>query len=94
MDHSDTKLTLIFLFSLPRSGSTLCQRILGAHEGIETVAEPYILLPLIHSLKGKGIYSIYSHEHAVTVIQDFCLNLSRGRDDYLAEMHEFALRLY
>jgi hypothetical protein len=37
--------TAIFLLSLPRSGSTLAQRILAAHEGIATTSEPWILLP-------------------------------------------------
>ena len=35
----------IFLFSLPRSGSTLLQRVLMSHKDIASVAEPWLMLP-------------------------------------------------
>ena len=45
---------LIFLISQPRSGSTLLQKILGNHKDIETVGEPWILLPgLINNFSGN-----------------------------------------
>lgn len=84
----------VFLFSLPRSGSTLCQRILGAHSEIATVSEPNILLHFLYSLKERDVYSTYNHQRAVNGIRDFCHTLPNGIDDYLAEMGEFALRLY
>jgi hypothetical protein len=40
--------TPLFLLSLPRSGSTLAQRILAAHGGIATTSEPWILLPYLY----------------------------------------------
>jgi hypothetical protein len=84
----------LFLFSLPRSGSTLCQRILGAHHDIGTAYEPFILLPFLYSLREKGVYSEYYHEHAAIGIQDFCSEFPNGVNDYLAEMRNFVLRLY
>ncbi len=43
--------TPILLLSLPRSGSTLVQRVLGAHQGVATAAEPWLLLALLAPLR-------------------------------------------
>jgi hypothetical protein len=40
-------ITPIFVLSLPRSGSTFVQRVLTAHEGVASAAEPWVLLPLL-----------------------------------------------
>ena len=84
----------LFLFSLPRSGSTLVQRILATHEDIATVSEPWILLPYFYTLRKRGIYAEYNHTSAVLAVEDFCGALPGGREDYVAELRELALRLY
>src|SRR5215211_9414871 len=84
----------LFLFSLPRSGSTLAQRILAAHEPIATASEPWILLPYLYTLREHGIYAEYSHRVLVQAVKDFCAVLPGGRNDYVAEIRRFALRLY
>lgn len=84
----------IFLFSLPRSGSTLIQRILSTHKEISTTAEPWILLPYLYTLKEKGIYSEYAHNITSTAINDFCLELPKGKTDYLDSIRKFSLDLY
>jgi hypothetical protein len=43
--------TPILLLSLPRSGSTLVQRVLGSHEEVATASEPWLLLPLLLPLR-------------------------------------------
>lgn len=86
--------TPLFLFSLPRSGSTLAQRILAAHEPIATASEPWVLLPYLYTLRRGGMYAEYNHGSLVDAIEDFCDVLPAGREDYLAEIREFALRLY
>ena len=83
-----------FIFALPRSGSTLTQRILASHKDIATVTEPHILLYYIYSLKDRGVYSRYNHQSLVWAIQDFCNELPNGVEDYLAELRTFVLRLY
>ncbi|MBA3701438.1 MAG: sulfotransferase [Rubrobacteraceae bacterium] len=45
------KSTPLFLLSLPRSGSTLAQRFLAAHDAIATASEPWILLPYFYTLR-------------------------------------------
>lgn len=88
------KVRPLFLFSLPRSGSTLLQRILGAHHSIATTSEPWILLPLIYTLREKGIYTEYRHATAMIAIEDFYNEMPKGVADYLAEIRSFVLNLY
>jgi hypothetical protein len=89
-----TEPTPLFLLSLPRSGSTLAQRILAAHEPIATASEPWILLPYLYTLRERGIYAEYSHRVLVQAVEDFCTVLPGGRNDYVAEVRRLALRLY
>lgn len=84
----------LFIFSLPRAGSTLIQRILTAHTDISTVAEPWILLPYLYTVKEKGVYAEYGHGVMTKAIQDFCTNLPNKQDDYLTEIHDFIIKLY
>jgi hypothetical protein len=84
----------IFLFSVSRSGSTLVQRIIGAHEGVSTASEPWLLLPHAYTLRRQGVDAEYVHPLLVTAIEDFCDELPGGRDDYLDELRGFVLRLY
>lgn len=84
----------IFLFSLPRSGSTFMQRILTAHEKISSVAEPWILLPLLYPLKKEGVYSEYSHVTMQRALHDFFAELPGGELDYLEAVRKCALDLY
>jgi hypothetical protein len=89
-----TELTPLFLLSLPRSGSTLAQRILAAHEAIATASEPWILLPYLYTLRERGAYAEYNHRVLVRAVEDFCDVLPHGREDYIREIRELALRLY
>ena len=84
----------IFIFSLPRSGSTLLQKILTTHSEIETTAEPWILLPYIYAQKDTGIQAIYDQHLCSEAITDFIQQLPQREDDYLYELREFILRLY
>jgi hypothetical protein len=84
----------IFLLSISRTGSTLIQRIVAAHEGIATASEPWLLLPHAYTLRRQGIDAEYVHPLLVEAIEDFGERLPRGEDDYLEEMRAFALRLY
>jgi hypothetical protein len=84
----------IFLFSVSRSGSTLTQRVIAAHDGVATVSEPWLLLPYAYALRREGVSAEYFHPLMVTAIDDFCRQLPAGVEDYRKEMREFALRLY
>jgi len=84
----------IFIFSLPRSGSTLLQRILASHDKISTTAEPWLLLSCFYALKEKGCLAEYNHSVLQQGVSDFCQNLPNGKEDYYVAVRHFAEELY
>lgn len=84
----------VFLYSLPRSGSTLVQRILGSHDAVSTVSEPWLLLPLIGTYVDLDVKASYDHAGAMTAIEDLCDTMPGGKDAYREAVREFALRVY
>ena len=84
----------LFIFSLPRSGSTLLQRILTTHELIASVSEPWILLPLFYTLKNNGIFAEYAHMSLVQATKDIIEELPKGEEDYYKAIRAFALNIY
>lgn len=93
-DDTAQEITPIFLLSLPRSGSTLTQRVLATHPQIGTAAEPWLLLPLLYARRRDGVYSVYRHKLAARGIDDFCAALPHGDQDYNSELRRFVQRLY
>ena len=85
---------IIFLFSLPRSGSTLIQRILGSHEKISTAAEPWLLLPFVYAVRQHGIFAEYDHGICNIAIRDFIEELPKKEEDYVNALASFAQTLY
>ena len=84
----------LFIFSISRTGSTLLQRILGAHEAIATSSEPWILLPLLGPLK-KNIRPLGRwHRLAATGVEEFSRGLEGGQPAFRRELVNTALRLY
>jgi hypothetical protein len=84
----------VFVLSLPRSGSTLLQRMLATHPAIATASEPWLLLPQLYALRERGAAAEYGHRTAARAIADFADALPGGRDDYLAEVRRSTLALY
>jgi hypothetical protein len=84
----------IFIFSAVRSGSTLVQRIVAAHEGVATASEPWLLLPLASTLRRTGVDGGYLHPLMFDAIEDFCAQLPDGDEEYMRELRNLALRLY
>lgn len=84
----------IFIFSTSRSGSTLVQRILAAHEGVTTASEPWLLLPHAYARRERGVDAEYYHPLLHTALEDFAAGLPGGEAAYREEVREFALRLY
>ena len=83
----------IFLFSLPRSGSTLLQRILTTHSCITTTPEPWVLLPLL-SMRRDDVFADYGHATARRAIADFRSRLEGGEGGFDDELRRFVLRIY
>lgn len=53
--------TPIFIFSLPRSGSTLLQRMLMTHPSIASAPEPWTALHAVYAFRDTGMISEYGH---------------------------------
>jgi hypothetical protein len=84
-----------FILSLPRTGSTLLQRILGSHEQIGTSSEPWFLLPLLYALRERGVHAEYEHETMARGTRGFAqAYLPDGEASYLESVHDLAVRLY
>ena len=84
----------IFLLSLPRSGSTLVQRVISAHSEIATTAEPWILLPLYSALEQNLCKAKYGHKFLFEATKDLCNRLPGGSNDYHAAVRAFAEVMY
>lgn len=83
----------LFLFSLPRAGSTLTQRLLAAHPAISSAAEPWLLLPFFGALSGES-YADYDAATARRAVSEFCRVLPGGETLYRAEVARMTGRLY
>jgi hypothetical protein len=84
-----------FILSLPRTGSTLLQRILGSHEQIGTASEPWFLLPLLYALRERGVHAEYEHETMARGTRGFAeAYLREGEASYLRGVHDLAISLY
>lgn len=70
--------TPLFLLSLPRSGSTLLQRILGRHGEIATGPEPTFLLPLFNLVEESDVVATYDHHYTARAIDDFFSSQNDG----------------
>ncbi|HEX4869815.1 MAG TPA: sulfotransferase [Moraxellaceae bacterium] len=86
----------VFLVSLPRSGSTLLQKILCSHSRVGSTAEPWILLPLAamtDEVQG-AVYAEYSHSESVRAIRDLVAAMRGGESAYHAALARFAQEVY
>jgi len=84
----------LFVFSLPRAGSTLVQRVLSAAPEVASTAEPWILLPFLYARRESGIYAEYGHSTLFVAFNEFIGRLPGGEVDYAAELRRFVSRLY
>lgn len=94
MIGADIAARLIFLISLPRSGSTLLQHVLAGHPEVGSTAEPWILLPPIYALRKDGLQSEYGGEAGQVGLSQFLEQLAEGQARYVAAVRGMALELY
>jgi hypothetical protein len=94
MNPSNRTVTPIFLFSLPRSGSTLVQRVLSNHQEISTISEPWLLLPFIYATRDEGVLSEYWHTASSMAIREFIDHMPNGTADYEGQLKIFIQNLY
>ena len=84
----------IFIISLPRSGSTLLQKILTVHKSINSVSEPWILLPLAGMVKRDLVTAEYGQLTCSMALEDLINTMPRGRDDFNALIADYVRSIY
>ena len=85
----------VFVLSPPRAGSTLLQRMLGAHEGIFTHPEPHLITPLAYlGFHDTVDAAPYDHVNAAEAIRSFVDGLPGKEADYLAAVRAYTDRMY
>ncbi|REL36561.1 sulfotransferase family protein [Thalassotalea euphylliae] len=88
-------MTPVFIFSLPRSGSTLVQRILSCHDEISSTPEPWILLPLVNMLKPDAGVAKYSHATSANAINRFANKVNiKVAGNFNSQLATFVQGLY
>ena len=99
---------LIFIISIPRSGSTMLQRVLASHSEIMTIPEPFIITPLAYMLnselsgkKLRGVSSMfinkilgYDYQNTLRSIMNFVDCMPRGKDDFVVACRAFCNVMY
>jgi len=88
-------MSLVFVISPPRAGSTLLQRMMGAHAEIFTHPEPHLITPIAH----LGVYdnvdkAPYDHINAAEATKAFIQGLPAGEEDYLDALRAYTDTLY
>jgi len=86
---------LVFVISPPRAGSTLLQRMLGAHPAVYTHPEPHLISPIAHlGIYGNVDKAPYDHVNAAVAMRSFIEELPRREDDYLDALRAYSDTLY
>lgn len=84
----------IFLLSLPRSGSTLVQRVLSTYPEVATTSEPWLLLPFLTPLEPRMPLATGWQGTVNNAFRDFIAELPRAEQNYLERLRPFAEQLY
>lgn len=86
--------TPIFLLSLPRSGSTLLQRLLATSPRVATTSEPWLLLPQFLGYSDGPVFAAYQQRHLHRAFQEFLERVEGGAEAHREAVRAFALHLY
>src|SRR5690606_14954149 len=62
---------LLFIISQPRSGSTLTQKLLSNNPLVDTVSEPWLLLPLLSIYRPDLVDAKYNYPNALKAFFDY-----------------------
>lgn len=85
---------LIFLISLPRSGSTLLQRLLAGHPDVQTSAETWLMLHPVYGLRTAGTKVDYGQKWAATAVREFLEFYADGEETHLDGIRAYARTIY
>lgn len=95
MDNESAEgVAVVFLISLPRSGSTALQRMLALSPEVYTVAEPWICLPLAAMCDPTLVAAEYWHRTCYQALEDLIAELPAEETTYLHLIEQFVTRIY
>lgn len=85
----------LFILSLPRSGSTLLQRVLANHPDVATTPEPWVLLPMVYGHTDPDTPAEYDERTCAGAVSEFLHPHGLDRSDlFQGNARETAMRLY
>ena len=84
----------IFIFSMPRSGSTLLQTLLMSHNKISSHAEPWFLLNLVSLYGFEGTKSKFGYSALRVAVDDIIKSLKNQEKDMITYIRDFSLNIY
>lgn len=84
----------VFILALPRSGSTLVQRVLATYPEVATRSEPWLLLPLLSPLSSTDPEARPWQRSVDNAFREFVGGIPDGDDAYLKEVRSLALSMY
>lgn len=85
---------VVFVASLPRSGSTLLQKMLSVSPDVASSAEPWVMLPFWGTRQATSGRSVYFHHTAANAINDFVGGIPDGEAAWADAVGSFARPLY
>ena len=90
-----TDKNLIFVISLPRSGSTLLQMLISSHSRISGSSEPWLCFPLLCGLRPDLIPdALYSSGISEVALREFLDCIPDGQETYRTGLRKAALHVY
>lgn len=84
----------VFILSLPRSGSTLLQKVMATCGQIRTVPEPWVLLPLYAYDESLSMFSSFSGSGYRQAIGQLKESLPGKEEDLLKAAHAYGNSIY
>ena len=88
------KVIPIFLFALPRTGSTLLQRMIATHPMVATDSEGWILLPLFYATKEETDKTEYCGWLAKNGLTEFLDRIPNGEIKYKKYIADIVTQLF
>lgn len=88
------KFKILFILSLPRSGSTVLQKNLMSHKEIFSYSESWLLLPLFNLENRSNNLSSYSNANSSKAIEEHIKLLKNHDDFYKKHIKEFVTNFY
>jgi glycosyltransferase involved in cell wall biosynthesis len=90
---SDVEKRIVFLISMPRSGSTMLQKILDRSSAIGTVGEPWVMLPLMSMYDPELVEAKYGQLLNIEAAGEFVQTVG-DKDLILKAQRQYADQIY